>query len=192
MESKDLLLVIDMQNVYREGEAWGCAHTERALENIKKLLDSGIDAVFTRFDSPQNPEGVWKEYCRVNREIDADPYLGAMMDELTPYLSSHPLYSKSVYSSFSIPEVREKASRCGRLLITGVVAECCVLSTLISAVDAGVPFIYIKDGVSGLTDKSEAETAAIVSYFTPLHGCLMETDEYLSPASGSGDTFCVK
>ena len=46
-------------------------------------------------------------------------------------------------------------------------------------IDEGVPFVYLPYAVSGLTDKSEEEAKAIVSYMEPVHGVTMLTDDYL-------------
>ena len=42
MKNRDLLIVIDMQNVYKEGEAWGCSRTGEAAEAIRRLLYADI------------------------------------------------------------------------------------------------------------------------------------------------------
>ena len=67
MRNNDLLIVIDMQNVYKEGEAWGCCNTKAASEAIRRLLDADVcgAAVFTRFDAPRDPRGSWKALVRV-------------------------------------------------------------------------------------------------------------------------------
>ncbi len=176
---KDLILIIDMQNVYGKGMPWECVNMERTAGNILRLLDCGEDAVFTAFISPVSPRGAWKEYCRVNKEIDEDSHAGEIMSVFQPYLSSRRLFYKSTYSSLLVPELRELASAYDRVVITGVVAECCVLSTVFSCIDEGFPFVYISDAVSGLSDRSEAESAAIISYMEPVHGVTMTTDEYL-------------
>ena len=37
-----LLLVIDMQNVYSNGQKWECSNFNRSLNQIKKLLESNM------------------------------------------------------------------------------------------------------------------------------------------------------
>ena len=179
--NKDLLLIIDMQNVYKTGEEWGCCHVSEASEAIRRLLDSGVfrDVAFTRFLAADAPRGAWKDYNSVNAAINADERLNDMMEEFKPYLSSYPLLTKSVYSSFDIPELRRLSEKAEHVVITGVVAECCVLSSVLSAIDLGYPVIFIKDGVSGLSPESEAETEKIVSYFAPVHTTVMTADEYI-------------
>lgn len=36
-----LLLIIDMQNVYKEGQPWECKNYDNALSNVLTLLDDG-------------------------------------------------------------------------------------------------------------------------------------------------------
>ena len=47
----DLLLVIDMQNIYTTGQEWACLDTEGAAERINRIIDTGVcfDVIFTRF-----------------------------------------------------------------------------------------------------------------------------------------------
>ena len=177
---RDLVLIIDMQNAYKEGMPWACMNLERTEANIIRLLDAGKDAVFTEFLAPENPAGAWREYNTVNEAINSDGYANALMDEFIPYAQSHRVFSKSAYSAFSNDELRQLAEKYERIVIAGVVAECCVLSTAFSCIDEGMPFIYMKDAVSGISDEAEAQAEAILSYLTPVHGLIMTTDEYLN------------
>ncbi len=177
----DLLLVIDMQNVYTAGQEWACEGIEEASAAILRLLknEAPKQVIFTKYVAPKHPEGVWKEYNEVNAAINADPWLNELIPEFASFARQFPLYSKSTYSSFSIPEL-EKAARCAdHVLISGVVAECCVLSTVLSAIDAGCKVIYLTDAVAGLTEESRKETEKIISYFAPLHAELMTTEMYM-------------
>ena len=165
--SSDLLLVIDMQNVYTKGQEWACKGIEHASASILRLLNS------------QKTDGVWKEYNKVNAAVNSDPWLNEMMPEFLPWVKTYPVFTKSVYSSFAIPEVVKAAKKARHLVISGVVAECCVLSTVLSAIDAGCKVIYLTDAVAGLSEVSRKETENIISYFAPLHTVLMTTEEYL-------------
>ena len=66
-----------------------------------------------------------------------------------------------------------------RIILTGVVAECCVLSTAFSCIDEGLEFIYLRDAVSGISNETAMEAEKILSYLTPVHGRIMTTDDYL-------------
>lgn len=47
----DLLLIIDMQNVYTKGQEWACCGTDNAAKSILKLLSSCHcpDVIFTQY-----------------------------------------------------------------------------------------------------------------------------------------------
>ena len=109
----------------------------------------------------------------------ADAFANAMLPEMAPYLERYPLLDKSVYSSFSIPKVREAAARADRVVVTGVVAECCVLSTVLAGIDLGHRMVYLTDAVAGVTPESEAQAEAIVSYLTVPHTEVLTTGAYL-------------
>ena len=109
----------------------------------------------------------------------ADAFANAMLPEMAPYLERYPLLDKSVYSSFSIPKLREAAARADRVVVTGVVAECCVLSTVLAGIDLGHRMVYLTDAVAGVTPESEAQAEAIVSYLTVPHTEVLTTGAYL-------------
>lgn len=184
MPQKDLLLVIDMQNVYTQGQPWACCRTDRAAAAIRTLLDADGPlpydrVIFTRFLPPQQPQGTWVGYNELNAAINADAFANAMMPEFLPYLQRWPLADKSVYSSFACEEVRRAAADARRVAVTGVVAECCVLSTVLAGIDAGCHMVYLRDAVSGLSEQNEAYTAALVESFGALHTTVTDTAQYL-------------
>ncbi len=178
---KDLLLVVDMQNVYKEGAPWGCRNTDEVIRKIRKLADSGLpeQVIFTRFDAPQNPHGTWQAYNEEFADINSDIFLNEMMEELQPYAEKYPVYSKDTYSSYSIKEVRDAVKEADRVLLTGVVAECCILATLESLIDAGVKVLYLKDAIAGQTSEFEAVIEKIAKSFSTIHTEVITVEDYL-------------
>ena len=63
MKANDLILIVDMQNVYLPGQPWGCDSTSRSIQNIQMLLriaeaETNPPAVcFTRFLSDPDATG---------------------------------------------------------------------------------------------------------------------------------------
>ena len=171
MKNKDLLLIIDMQNVYTPGQDWACWRIRQAVASIRRLLDSGVfeDVIFTRFLASDAPAGVWKEYNRVNEAVNQDPWKNEMMPEFVPYLERYPLFTK----------VQKAARLADRVVITGVVSECCVLSTVLAGVDLGIPLLYLEDAVSGLSAESDRAVLDILSGLAPLHLQILRCDDYL-------------
>lgn len=178
----DLLLVIDMQNIYLSGQEWGCLDTEGVACRINKIISSGKcdDVIFTRFLANKTPKGIWKDYNVKYAHINANDWGNEMLPQLRDALKKYPLYTKSVYSSLAIPEVQKAARQADRVVVTGVVAECCVLSTVMELIDAGIYTVYLTDGVSGFSKEKEAATELILSGLSPLHVDMLTVAEYLS------------
>ena len=178
---RDSLLVIDMQNVYAPGGKWCCHRTQEAAENIKKVVRQKpeLDVIFTRFLAPKEPAGAWQEYDRVNGDVNGDISANAMLPQFDKELQIYPLYTKSTYSSLTIPQVRQAAARADRVVITGVVAECCVLSTVLALIDEGIPVVYLTDAVAGVSEETQAAAELILSGLEPVHVQRMNTATYL-------------
>ena len=186
---KDILLVIDMQNVYGQGGAWCCHSFGKAAENILKLIRDGrdsFDVIFTRFLADDGAEGAWRDYNRENADINSDAIANEMAEILKGELENYPLYSKSVYSSLAIPDVKKAVCKADRVLLSGVVAECCVLSTAFAAIDEGAQVIYLRDCVSGLDQVTEKAVETVLSGLVPLQVRIMTGDEYLLEKRNAG------
>ncbi len=102
------------------------------------------------------------------------------MPELLPYTKRYPVYSKSAYSSYAIEEVREAVAEADRVLLGGVVAECCVLATLISLIDAGVKVLYMQDAIAGQSPEWEDRIEKIATSFSSIHTEVTTVADYLS------------
>lgn len=182
MKKNDLFIVIDMQNVYTAGQPWACDGMSRAEARILEILDTPAppETVFTRFLADPEPKGVWKDYNRENAEINAGSWYNELLPALLPAARKCLLYTKSVYSSLAVPALREQALTAGRAVVAGVVAECCVLSTVLALIDAGVYVVYLTDASAGTNQQTEDAVITILSGLAPLHLTLMTTEEYLN------------
>lgn len=179
---KDLLLIIDMQNVYSKGGEWCCPSFETALDNIEKLIlkrPDNLDIAFTKFIASENPEGVWNDYNREYRAINDDEYACSIHPRLIKYLDDYPVFTKSHYSSLDNPEIKEMIKKYDRIIVCGVVAECCVLFTATALIDEGVKVYYLTDAVAGISHELEEMTVKVLEGLSPLHICFMTTDAYL-------------
>ena len=178
----DLLLIIDMQNVYAKGGAWECLDAEGAAENILRVVQSGIvdSAIITKFIASENPSGVWKDYNKKYKGINEDQAANELLPQIAALTVRFPVYVKSKYSALCIPQVKEACQRANRVVVSGVVDDCCVLSTVFELIDAGVYAIYLTDATSGLDKEKAAATELTLGGLAPLHVKLMSTDEYLA------------
>ncbi|MCR5218933.1 isochorismatase family protein [Treponema sp.] len=178
---KDLLLVVDMQNVYLKNQKWACLDTEGCARRILKLIDSGkiTDVLFTRFIADKKASGVWADYNVKYADVNQSEYANAMVSDFDEVLKKYPLYTKGIYSSLAVPEVLDKCRKADRVFVTGVVAECCVLSTVLNLIDQGIYTVYVKDCVSGLDRPKEEATELILSGLSPLHVSFATSEEIL-------------
>ena len=70
-----------------------------------------------------------------------------------------------------------------RILLAGVVAECCVLSTLMAAMDAGKKVVYLTDCVAGQSEEYERAVQKIAEIYVPMHTLVLDSTAYLSSNS---------
>ena len=178
----DLLLVIDLQNVYLPGQPFACPGTEKTWEQIASLIaekqDDFLEVAFTRFLATDHPVGTWQNYNEEYREVNDNPWMNEMLDACKPYLEKYPLYTKHQYSSYRIPEIQELVKKARHVVVTGVVAECCVLFTAIDCMDAGSKVIYLKDACAGQSPETEQTVEKLLSCHSPMHVDIMTCEEY--------------
>lgn len=181
----DLLLIIDMQNVYTRGAKWECRDTAGASQNSLRLAESGQfdKVILTKFIADKNARGVWKNYNIENAAVNDDAWSNELVPELEPLARRFPVIQKSTYSSLKNAQVLSACKRARRVFVTGVVAECCVLFTVFDLIDAGIYAVYVRDAVSGLNEEKERAAELTLEGLSPLHVKLMTTDEILKEKS---------
>lgn len=150
-------------------------------------VDIGAPSVLlTRYIAPadEDAQGVWADYNRENRTINENPVMNEFIPAIARYVEEFPYIDKCTYSCFSNEYVRVAADRSmvhgGRIVLTGVVAECCVLSTFFEGTDAGYRFVYLTDACAGVDAESERAVQMILQGLSPLHVELMTTEEYIA------------
>ena len=192
MRKEDTILVIDMQKVYQPGNSWACAHVNEAAQQIETLLDHVLElrdapsVLLTRYiaAADEDAQGVWADYNRENRAINENPVMNEFIPAIARYVEEFPYIDKCTYSCFSNEYVRVAADRSmvhgGRVVLTGVVAECCVLSTFFEGTDAGYRFVYLTVACAGVDPDSERAVQTILQGLSPLHVELMTTAEYIA------------
>ncbi len=187
---KDLLLIIDMQNVYGEGGQWYCPGVNEAGEGILSLSEKKkdeLDIVLTKYMASDNPKGQWKQYNTENREVNEDDHANALMAPFAELAAKQklPVFDKCVYSSMAIPEVKTMARKADRVAVCGVVAECCVLSTVMALIDEGCKVIYLTDAVAGISKETEKAVETVLEGLEPLHVQRMTVEQYLGDSNGN-------
>lgn len=187
MMRKTAILVIDVQNAYLPGQKWACASIAEAIPNIKKLCSERKDALmlFTRHVPSRDPQGTWMEYNRLNVDVNADSWLNELTDDMKELVaeSGAPVIDKSLYSAWKAKEVRAMLEGVDAVVVAGVVAECCVLSTVFDLIDAGKYVFYLVDAISGVNGEVEAATVAVLKGLEYVHLRITTTEDYLKASA---------
>ena len=182
----DLLLVVDFQNVYLPGYDWGCPGMPEALKNTIRLLndENAPDYILTKYIAPADPVGRWKDYNEAFRDINENPFLAEFPEELTVYATEGTTAEKSTYSSMKSEQVLAALKGKKAVVLTGVTAECCVLSTMMDAIDLGYEVVYLYDCIAGQSAELDAQIRKIAEIYAPVHTTIMSSAEYLSAIAG--------
>ncbi len=184
--SEDLLLIVDFQNVYLPGYDWACPSMPDAMKNTARILDAekAPDYVMTKYVAPENPTGRWAQYNEAYREINENPSLSELAEEMAPYVSNAAaVIGKSTYSSLDSEAVLAAMAGKKAVVLVGVTAECCILATMMDAIDLGYEVVYLYDCIAGQTAALEEQVRGIAEVFAPVHTAVMSVDEYLAAIS---------
>lgn len=171
MNSKSALLVIDMQNVYLPQNDWACKNIYEKIQNIEKRISQfpRNNVFFTKYLATKSPQGQWCDYNKIYAHINSNPYLNDYIDDLKQYVTDDNSFEKSTFSSLSNNRLFDKLNEFSAIYVTGVIAECCVLSTVFSLIDMGKKVIYCSDAIAGKNPETENAVITILKELSPLH-----------------------
>lgn len=161
------LVVIDMQRVFADpGSPWAAPDFAAILPAVAGLVRSYADAVtFTRFVAPDRPTGAWRDYYTTWPFALQPPE--APLWEIVPELSVRgPTVDAPTFSKWG----SALADRVGdaTMVLCGVSTDCCVLSTAVAAVDAGVAVRVVADACAGVSAESHRATLDVLALYAPL------------------------
>ena len=165
------LLVIDMQKVYLPENKWACIHMRNTIKNIEKRIKSfpKDHVFFTKFVASSTPCGIWKDYNKIYSQINSSIILNDYIDEFQKYITGENSFEKSTFSSLSNKTLYEKLNHFETIYVTGVISECCILSSIFSLIDMGKKVIYCMDSISGKNEETENAVITILKQVSPLH-----------------------
>jgi nicotinamidase-related amidase len=171
------LVVVDLQHVFGDqGSPWTTPRFDEIRPRIRKLADAfGDRVVWSRFVAPEQPTGAWVEYYRqydfALQPPDAELY------RLVEDLGECPVVSAPTFGKW-VPELIGLVGD-GPLTVTGVAIDCCVLSTVLPAADAGMKVRVVTDACAGSCDEDHDRALRIMGLYAPLVE-LTTTDEVLA------------
>ncbi len=184
------LLVVDPQRIFADpGSEWGSPFFPAAMENIVRLAERiGPErTVVTRWLPTADRRTAWGEYFRRWPVADVpaeDARYGLV--EAARDLSAHPSLDEPTFGKWG-PQLAARVGWPARprthLLVTGVTTDCCVISTVLPAADAGVRLTVVTDAVAHSAAEHGAAALHTMSLFPPQVD-LRRTDEVLAGRGG--------
>ena len=180
MTDRPWLVAIDLQRVFGDpSSAWCAPRYAAAAANVVRLADDfGDRAVFTRFVAPTTPTGSWVPYyAEFPWALEpADGRLYELTDEVAPHAAR-----TVVATTFGkwTDDLRAVVGEQPSLVVAGGATDCCVISTVLAAADAGASVTVVADACAGSTDDNHQKALDVMSLYAPLV-TLTTTDEVLA------------
>jgi nicotinamidase-related amidase len=171
------LVVIDLQHVFGDEDSpWTAPRFEEVRPRILRLVEAfGDRVVWTRFVAPAQPVGAWKEYYALFDFALQPP--DAPLYRLVEDPGTHPVVEATTFGKW-VPELVEVVGE-GPLTVVGVATDCCVISTVLPAADAGVAVRVVSDACAGSGDDDHERALRVMGLYAPLVQ-LTTTDEVLA------------
>ena len=170
------LVVVDLQHVFGDPDTpWTTPRFHEIRPRIRRLVDAfGERVVWTRFVAPAEPIGTWKEYYE---EYDfalqpPDAHCYRLVEDPGP----HRVIDEPTFGKWG-PHLMEVVGD-GPITVTGVATDCCVLSTVLPAADAGVGVRVVSDACAGSSDDDHDMALHLMNRYSPLVK-VATTDEIL-------------
>jgi nicotinamidase-related amidase len=161
-----VLALIDLQRIFAEPESgWATPDFQRVIKPTQQLVELFPTVVFTRFIAPAAPAGSWIPYYEQWPFAlqPPDSYAYQLVDEFR----GAPTLDKPTFGKWG-PELAEAVGPGGRLVLSGVTTDCCVLTTALAAVDAGVQVQVVADACAGVDEASHHKTLDIMRLYSPM------------------------
>jgi len=159
------LVVIDLQHVFGDpSSGWFCPRFSEILDPVARLVEAYAPAVtFTRFVAPDQPAGAWREYYQ-DWPWALQPSSSPLYSLVEPY-SDRPTLDRPRFGKWD----DELATRVGgEIVVAGVSTDCCVLSTVLPAADAGVKVRIAADACAGANDDTHRQALELMGLYRPL------------------------
>jgi len=168
-EAGTWLVVVDMQHVFADAASpWAAPRFAEIVEPVRDLaMAAGERTIWTRFVAPEVPTGSWADYYRrwplALLPPDSSEY--GIVDELASLPGVR--IDATTFGKWT-PEMSARAGDGSHLVVCGVSTDCCVLSTVLAAADAGQHVEVVADACAGVDDASHGRALAILALYAPI------------------------
>ena len=166
MSPEGRLVVVDLQHVFADEDSlWRAPRFAEIRPRIAELVAAfGDRVVWTRFVAPEQPAGAWRAYYEQFPFALQPP--DAHLYQLVEDPGGAPVVDATTFGKWG-PELAAVVGD-GPLTVTGLATDCCVISTVLPAADAGVPVRVVADACAGSGDDDHERALRVMSLYAPL------------------------
>lgn len=173
--------MIDPQRIFADPSSeWASPFFDAAFANIRRLAAhvGPNRTLVTRWLPTADRSTSWGDYFAAwpFADVPADDPLYNLIGPARG-LSSHPTVDEPTFGKWG-PQLERIVGPTPRLWVTGVSTDCCVVSTVLAAADAGAHVRVVTDAVAASTAENGAAALATMALFPPQVE-LCTTDELL-------------
>lgn len=174
------LVVIDMQDCFADPESgWFTPRYREAEVNIARLAadPGGASTVWTRFVRDPDEQGSWSAYYDRWNELRLPPE-ASEWDLTSVPAEGDDILDLPTFSKWG-PDLDALTAGVDGLVLCGVATDCCVLGTVLGAVDAGRPVTVVADACAGVTDVAHQQALDLMGLLSPMI-TLTDTEDFLA------------
>ena len=169
MSGRPWFVAIDMQRVFGDPTSAWCAprYAEAAANVVRLASNFGDRSVFTRFVAPAEPTGAWVPYYEEFPWAlqPADSRLYELTDDVAA--DAGKTVQATTFGKWTA-DLRAVVGEQPALVVAGVATDCCVLSTVLAAADAGASITVVTDACAGSTDDNHQKALDVMALYGPL------------------------
>lgn len=164
------LLVVDAQRIFADPASdWASPFWEGAWERIRELAAAvGPErTLLTRWLPTADRSTAWGDYFAAwpFADVPATDRLYALVDGAAE-LSAHPTIDEPSFGKWG-PQLAGVVGHAPQLLVTGVSTDCCVITTVLAAADAGAHVTVVADACAASAAENATAALHTMSLFPP-------------------------
>ena len=161
------LVLIDMQRIFQEPESqWFVSNYQDVEQNVEKLRDSHEHVIWTRFVRDPQELGSWSDYYGRWDQCREEP-VSPRWDITLPVQENEQVLSLPTFGKWG-DELARMTDGYQHLVVAGVATDCCVLSTVLGAVDAGKHVTVVSDACGGATPRAHEQALELMEMLSPM------------------------
>jgi nicotinamidase-related amidase len=171
MASRDepWLVAIDLQEVFGAPESpWASAQFGDAAAGVERMLPAFTGrTLLTRFVAPHAPVGAWLEYYR-QWPFALTPEDHPQYRLVDPFRDAGlPVETRATFGKWD-DGLAAAIGGSREIVLAGVSTDCCVISTALTAADAGVHVRVVADACAGATPEDHRRALDAMALYAPL------------------------